>query len=115
VLVPGLAKIVEWSRFHVDKPFESDRTMNMKVTDSNPIALEGVRPGSAAAKPAQTEPTAKPGVQSEVSLSPASQSVYGSRSEKVAALKQAVDSGSYKPSSQLTSEKLVSGALSRPE
>jgi len=89
--------------------------MNMKVTDSNPLALPAVRPGSAPARPAQTEPAAKPGAQTEVSLSAASQSVYGSRSERVAALKQAVENGSYKPNSQLTSEKLVSGALSRPE
>jgi anti-sigma28 factor (negative regulator of flagellin synthesis) len=89
--------------------------MNMKVTDSNPVAVDGVRPGSAAVKPAQSEPAAKPGAQSEVNLSAASQSVYGSRGERVAALKQAVENNSYKPSSQLTSEKLVSGALSRPE
>ena len=89
--------------------------MNMKVTDSNPLALPAVRPGSAATRASQTQPAGKPGDQTEVSLAPAAQSVFGARTERVAELRRVYESGAYKPNSQSTSEKLVSGALSRPE
>ena len=89
--------------------------MNMKVTDSNPLAVPSVRPGTPTVRPAQTQSTGKPAESNEVSIAPAAQSVFASRSERVAQLRQAVESGSYKPNSQLTSGKLVSGALSRPE
>ena len=92
----------------------------MKVTESNPLALPPVRPGSAsgssaAVRGSQTQQTGKSGDQTEVSLAPAAQSVFGARTERVAQLRSAVESGAYKPNSQSTSEKLVSGALSRPE
>jgi anti-sigma28 factor (negative regulator of flagellin synthesis) len=89
--------------------------MNMKVTDSNPLAVPSVRPGTPTVRPAQTQTPGKTSESSEVSIGAAAQSVFASRTERVAELRQAVESGSYKPNSQFTSEKLVSGALSRPE
>jgi anti-sigma28 factor (negative regulator of flagellin synthesis) len=87
----------------------------MKVTESNSVALPAIRPGTTAARSPQTQPGGTSGDQTEVSLAPAAQSVFGARTERVAALRNAVESGAYKPNSQLTSDKLVSGALSRPE
>jgi anti-sigma28 factor (negative regulator of flagellin synthesis) len=87
----------------------------MKVTESNPLALPSVRPGSSAARAPESKPSGKSTDQTQVSLAPAAQSVFGARTERVAALKLAIETGAYKPNSQSTSEKLVSGALSRPE
>ncbi len=94
--------------------------MNMKVTDSNPRALPSlgqaeIRPGTAPSRPSDSQPVANATEQSEIKLAPATQSAFGSRTERVSELQRAVADGSYKPNSQLTSEKLVSGALSRPE
>ena len=89
--------------------------MNMKVTDSNLSPIPPARPVSTAARPAQTASVGKAGDTTELSLAPASESVFGSRTERVAQLKSVVESGAYKPNSQSISEKLVSGALSRPE
>ncbi len=89
--------------------------MNMKVTDLNPLSVPSVKPGTATARPKQTEATSKTNNLTEVSLTSASQSAFGSRAAKIAELKSVVSSGGYKPNSQSISEKLVSGALSRPE
>ena len=89
--------------------------MNMKVTDTNLLGISGPNPGTPGVRPAQTPSVEKPNDRTEVSLAPESQSVFGSRADRVAQLKSVVESGAYKPNSQSVSEKLVSGALSRPE
>jgi hypothetical protein len=88
----------------------------MKVTESNPLAIPETRASATpAARPASVQAAPNSGHETQVHLAPAAQSVFGDRTERVAHLQQLVDSGNYKPKSQSTSEKLVSGALSRPE
>jgi anti-sigma28 factor (negative regulator of flagellin synthesis) len=86
----------------------------MKVTESNPLAGLAISGNSPSARPGRTQPTAPSAPQSELNLTAASQSVFAGRPERIAELRNSVQSGAYSPDSQAISEKLVSEALTRP-
>jgi len=85
----------------------------MKVTQSTELAnLSNAISPSRQARP-QSPAEAAP--QTELSLTPASQSVFAGKPERIAELRQMVNSGSYAPDTTAVSEKMIEGAISRPE
>lgn len=104
-----------------DKPLEGDNKKRMKVTESSSPANSGISGVAAGVTPGATTRSARPqpgadtAPQTELSLTAAAQAAFAGRPERVAQLRNLVSSGSYSPQTQGATEKMIDGALSRPE
>ena len=92
----------------------------MKVNDSGSLAnsgLSGVAAGvsPAATRSARPEAGTETAPQTELSLTAATQAAFAGRPERVAELHSLVGSGAYTPQTRGATEKMIDGALSRPE
>jgi hypothetical protein len=96
-----------WQRVSgvVGKPWESD--VSMKVTESGSLASlsnDGAPPARPSARPQPDTGTAP---QTELSLTPASRTLFTGRSERIAELRNLVSSGAYIPQANRVAVRMV--------
>ena len=96
----------------------------MKVNESSsPANLNiggvgaGVTPATKAVRPQAVaeKAGAEAAPRGELSLTEATQAAFAGRPERVVELRNLVSSGTYTPQTQGATEKMIDGALSRPE
>jgi anti-sigma28 factor (negative regulator of flagellin synthesis) len=86
----------------------------MRVSNSGPLNGPQIEKQAASVPPARSVGSGQVENGDKVALSPAGASALSNRSDRIAELKELVNSNSYAPSSSDVGKKLVSEALSRP-
>jgi hypothetical protein len=87
----------------------------MKITESSSLAGLDVSGKISSPRPPRTQPGAASAPESELNISAASQAVFAGRPERIAELRNLVNSGAYEPQTAQVGQKMVDSALQRPE